>query len=348
MVLLKSTGRRTLRQVRRVVILCAVVQIVAMLGRDLKAQEFPSPQALLRGVEQARTNDDSVAATVELHYVSTTTDTNVILTCEIEIDRNRRRSAVTRNPGGSEIVIRDGDEFYGFRRHPGEDVHIYDEKRSAAVRGDVAFDPRVIGLSDVTTIASTVENCLWLDDYEEFQTLGQESIRGVNAWRVKVSRPDSTAEFWIEEPAFRVHRKTVETPVMRIEIDSEFAPGDSESPFPVRVVAKRDSPHLKFDRTYVVKRLDLGPPISPDRFTLKSMDLPLNTPVVDYRISRRVGFWNGEGLSELPVYQGERPQTPTAPVSPGYLRRFLLIAVNLVALAVIGWWWLMKRRSAAP
>jgi hypothetical protein len=31
------------------------------------------------------------------------------------------------------------------------------------------------------------------------------------------------------------------------------------------------------------------------------MDLPLNTDVVDYRIDRRIGFWDGEKLVDNPV-----------------------------------------------
>lgn len=52
-----------------------------------------------------------------------------------------------------------------------------------------------------------------------------------------------------------------------------------------------------------IKDFEIGAESEPDRFTLKGMEVPVNTPVVDYRIRKRIGYWDGEGLSEWPVVQ---------------------------------------------
>ncbi len=207
--------------------------------------------------------------------------------------------------------------------------------------------PRILGVSELMTCAHTVRVCLWIDDYDSMELEGSESLNGIDVWKVKVVRGDSTSRFWIEEPLFRVHRKTIETPHMAITIESTYSPDDRQSPFPQQVVIKRTYNAQEMQKrnehtVCTVKTFEAGIPISPDRFTLKAMDLPFNTPVVDYRISRNVGYWDGEGLSELPVYRGERPESPTAPSPPaaataektdGSTGRMLLIAINAIVIA---------------
>jgi hypothetical protein len=59
-----------------------------------------------------------------------------------------------------------------------------------------------------------------------------------------------------------------------------------------------------------VAHIQLGATIPAERFTLKSMGLPTNTMINDYRLSRIVGYWNGEDISESPVYnKGQPPGT---------------------------------------
>ena len=72
------------------------------------------------------------------------------------------------------------------------------------------------------------------------------------------------------------------------------------------------------------------------------MDIPVNTAVVDYRIQRRIGYWDGQGLSENPVPGG----IPLAATSTR--RPLLLIAVNVgVVLAVLLAIWYRRRLGTA-
>jgi hypothetical protein len=328
----------------------AIITLSLLVPADgLGAEEPPSAMALLRGVEVVRTQHDSLRTTLEIRYVSPPPAKTI--ECLVEMDGDRRRFEVFAGEVPGQVILRDGDEFHGFRRKKHEDVAVYDLRRATGVRGDVAFDPRILGLSDFMPCHLTAKNCLWYDSHDRLEVAGQESLRGVSVWRVKVNRKNSIAEFWIEEPSFRVHRKTVETPYIRIEIDSEFDSGASDWPFPSRVIAKRtykQSDRSGLERIYTVKSFDFGADIPAERFTLKSMDLHVNTMINDYRINRIVGYWNGEGLSDNPVYNGERPSELSAPGSQGG-RRLLVITLNLlfmVLLAAVIYW--RRRRRMAP
>jgi hypothetical protein len=306
----------------------------------------PWPAALLRGVEMARTESPSLKATLEIQYLLPPPATTI--ECLVELDGDKRRFEVFAGKVPSQVIIRDGDEFHGFVRKEHEDVQIYDLQRAYGVRGDVAFDPRVLGLDDLMPCNVTVKDCLWYDNPQKLEVVGQESLHGIKVWRVRAVRNEDTANYWIEEPSFRVHRVTFKSPWTSIEIEFEFDASSPQSPFPSRVVAKREDKVQKHEVTYIIKSLDAGAPISPDRFTLKSMELPFNTPVVDYRISRIVGYWDGQGLSKDPAQPGQQPPGPSSALPPLNIWRLLFIGVNgtVVFALLIYMLWRWRRRVA--
>ncbi len=320
-------------QCSRVAELAIAHVVILAFTLPVVAEEYPSPVALLRGVEVARTQSPSLKATLEIQYILPPPATTI--ECVVELDGDKRRFEVFTGKVPGQVIIRDGDEFHGFVRKKNEDVHIYDLQRALGVRGDVAFDPRVLGLDDLVPCNVTVKDCLWYHKSKKLEVVGQESLHGIKTWRVRATRDDVTSDYWIEEPSFRVHRRTLTRHGTKIEIESEFDSNPPLSPFPSRVIAKRTDPARKHEVIYIVKSFDVGVRIPPDRFTLKSMDLPINTPVVDYRISRIVGYWDGEGLSKEPVYRGQQPSAPrSTPPTPPARNRFLLIAINVFVLLV--------------
>lgn len=315
-----------------------------LLASGPAAAETPSPVALLRGVEAARDGHDAFKAVVEINEVSPPAET---VECHIEMDGDKRRSEVFIGGASREVVIRDGDEFRGYRRKANEDVHLYGVDRATAVRGDLAFDPRVLGLSDLLTCDLKVNDCLWYDEQEDLEVAGQERLRGVDVWKVKATRDQDVSEYWIEEPSFRVHRRTITTQGLRIEVDSEFDPADPRSPYPRRVVARREGGESPREHVYTVKSFEIDPSVPSERFTLASMGLPVNTAVVDYRISRTVGYWDGEGLSATPIYTGERPEAPTpAPLAAAPVRPWLIVVNAAFVLGILAFLW-RRRRAAA-
>lgn len=323
---------------------CLVAAVVCASG--LHAAEPPSALALLRGAESARVQADDIRATLTIEYLAPGPSRGLDYLVESSGDR-RRFEQFPASPAEGVVVLIDGGEVHGFRRKKNEDVHRYDMSRAVGVRGDTAFDPRILGLSDLMAADATVRACLWYETCDRTEVLGKERVGDVDAWRVRCFSGNTTSDFWIEEPSFRVHRRTIEWPGGRVEISSHFGAG--ESPFPQRVEIVRDEPNESMRRRVTVKSFETGASIPPERFTLASMDLPMNTPVVDYRISRIVGYWDGEGLSPRPVYAGERPEVRTpalAPPGAAPVRPWLIVANVVVVLGVLVFLW-RRRRAAA-
>lgn len=301
--------------------------------------------ALLRGVELARTAYDTGRLEFEVEFV--VPPRGKINDGAIEFDRLHRRSQSTEKGELLHTVIVDGDEIYDYVASPYTDVRVLSLDDAATGKDLVAFDPRILGLSDMMAMDTSVSGCLWRDGMESPVLIGKEQIAGVEVWRVKLQRSQSTSfEYWIEEPSFRVHRVTMTWPKRYVEILSTFSES-FESLFPIRVIAKRHVTdedksvrETVFERVYTVKKFESGKNVSPDRFSLASMDLPHNTPINDYRISRIVGYWDGEGISPQPSFG--RQQAPSPPSTQGIQMSRTLIILNVVI--VIGLLFMVFRR----
>ncbi len=274
----------------------------------------------------------------------------VTIECLIEMTGTKRRSEIFSKDVTGQVIIRDGEECRSYRRKQFEDVQIYDLQESVGSRADVAFDPRILGLNDLMPANMTVKSCLWPVNVDKLEVAGRESFHGVSVWRVRASRKNdgTTFEYRIEEPSFRVHRFIVKAEFTEIDVDSTFDPSDPKSPFPHRVVIRRREKvqNASFERTYTVKSFEVDPEISPERFTLGSIGLPINTMVVDYRIKRITGYWDGEGLSKNPVYQGERPSEQSSPPSLT-AGRLLVIGANALLILGLSLFYFVHRRNTS-
>jgi len=292
-------------------------------------------EALLHGVVQSRSQYDLVTAVVRIEYPDQPS-----AHYHVEQDGRNRRCEIMVDGKSRESILFDGEIYHGYRRKQNEDVHIYDVRRSVGVRGDIAFDPRLLGLSDILPNSLTLEQSLWKTAWKDMKVVGQEKLGDVEVWRVSIPRGNTTAEFWIEEPSFRVHRKSISTGESVTTIDSKFDSKESLWPFPSDVRCVRTG---GLSRGYVVEEFSAGENIPLSRFSLESFGLPLNTAIVDYRVNRNVGYWNGESISPNPQYSVE---TPVAPNSPKPRKSFqgTLIAINIV-LVLIAAVWFWKRRS---
>jgi hypothetical protein len=323
-----------------------ILILVATRGLRVEAQDV-SPMALLRGVEASRIQHTAVKAAIEIRYLSSRPPRTI--ECLVEQDGAKRRLEILGGNVDQQVIFRDGETFHSFRRVEHADVELYGVDDAVGTRGDLAFDPRILGLSDLMSCNTTVDVCLWYEGTDALEVVGRDTISGHNVWHVKATRNGNTSEYWIEEPSFRVHRRTTNTKATPIQINSEFGASAVDTPYPMRVSIRRSDSSGGFEREYIVHEFDAAAEIPAERFTLAAMDLPINTAVVDYRISRRIGFWDGEGLSEDPVYRGERPAlAPAPPVS--WPNRLLRIAGSLLVIAalVVVWWWRKRGASTMP
>jgi hypothetical protein len=275
----------------------------------------PTPLALLKGVEVERMKYEPIQVNFTTEYINDEDFGTVTISSLVETVQGMRRfenfpAENAKVFPGSVNILKD-EEVYAYRRTAGNGVNYYDLKE-AVRRADFVYDPRILGLVDLPSANKTVKECMCYEIYTEQSLVGRETINGINVWHVRCTQTGlATADFWIEEPSFRIHRKQVETLEagrLKVVIDSKF---DSKSvgPFPSEFHIQRFEQNKQvFNRIVHITEIVHGKPISPERFTLASMNLPLNTDVIDYRIHRRIGFWDGEKLVKKPVSMSTQEQ----------------------------------------
>jgi hypothetical protein len=263
---------------KTVAALYATFVVATGIGFDIDSSKDPTALALLRGVELTRAKYDNLRVELSLEYDDRTQ--RCTIPCLVEQAGQRRR--FEQFAGGclkeGEVILVNDRELWGHRRKKHEDLDIYDMERSVGVRGDTAFDPRIIGLGDIVTPADiTLRQLLWIDNCNQVKVLGCEDVNGVSTWRVHAIWGETTSDFWIEEPSFRLHKCVCECPGIRTENVSEFDPRDRTFPFSKRVQVTREE-GKKWKRLIItVKSFEVDKPIPAERFTMKSIGLPINT-----------------------------------------------------------------------
>lgn len=325
----------------------SIIAVGATLGAG--SSKDASALALLRGVELSRAKYDNLRVELVMEYADRAQE--CALPCLVEQAGRRRR--FEQFAGGclkqGEVIIVNDREVWGYRRKEYRDLEIYDMERSVGVRGDKAYDPRILGLTDIAVTAdATLRELLWIETCDRVELKGREDMKGHPTWRVRATWNDTTSDFWIEEPSFRVHKRLNQCPGIRVESISEFDPKDRTFPFPKHVEVTREEGKKWKRLNITVKSFEFDKLIPNERFTMKSIGLPMNTMINDYRIHRIVGYWDGEGVSKHPVYPDEKPRQPIPP-RPRHPHRLLLTGLNafviLALVIVLVWRW--RRRAAS-
>lgn len=316
--------------------MCLVLAAIAVNSNSANAQS-PSGKALLRGAEQVRSRYESLRVELTFEVISPAPATKT--KCLIEMDgKNRRFERVASANTRGSVVLIDGDEVYAYERLDNSDVRLCDMTYVVGTSGDLAFDPRILGLTDLPSANTSVKACLWYDNGSELEVQGKDRAKGIDTWRVRTRNQTVTSTYWIEEPSFRVHERTLEWPQGRSEIRSEYDSPGTDFPFPSHVRIKRTDGDRSTELRIDVSSFDVDAKIEPERFTLASMDLPINTMVIDYRTQRVVGYWNGTDLSENPFYPNQSADAGDATSSD---RRLWFICANvivMISLVVLIWW----------
>ena len=305
--------------------------VAVSVASPIQGAEYPSAPALLRGVEAARKVAAPLKASFTMEFIAPAPSFKIECVVECDGQKCRFESGPTKTEPQT-ITIVDSDEVRRFRRKPHEDVCIYDMPDALGSRAIRAFDPRILGLSDVMAANATVRRCLGYESTGEMEVVGAEVIDGTNVWRVRIKKMPIEHNFWIEEPSFRLHRRTIEWDKSKVDIRSEFDLNDPDSPLPKRVHIERAESGRTREIEITMTSLEWPAAIPPERFTLKSMDLPKNTMINDYRINRIVGYWDGEGISKDPIHEAISPAA--APPS-GAGQRWPLVAASTLLLVLI-------------
>jgi len=297
-----------------------------VLLHPVAANDAPTAAGLLTGARLARESITSMQCILEIEETSEAVRSN--RKYKVEMLGDKLRFEELGDP--SIIAISDGETRYHYTREEHAQLSIRAEHDAAFSTTVAIFDPRIIGLSDICPPHLKLDKAVWSGGEVTSRVIGREQLNGVDAWRVASTRGDAIAEFWVDASSFRVHRKTVETPTFKVDIQSIYEP-NTTGILPSEVVATRTGGDI-FTCRYKITSVDFRQ-IPEERFTFSTLELPLNTPAVDYGLKKAIGYWDGEAFSPNRLKRSEISPKPVASGQPVRRSYFLVIAF-LIFLAI--------------
>jgi len=282
-----------------------ITNLMVVLGVATIANDDAKALALLKGVEQERLKYDCFHIRYEEHRAESGQ------TSEQVVDFDKGKIRKEHLPGqafqGNKSILLD-DIVYYMTSYNATDVALVPHQSTNAYGAGV-YDPRLLGLTDMMNHNTDIPTCLLYKTRSNF-AVSRENLDGRSVWVVEC-RDDERNDFahwklYIEEPGFRLIRRTVESESHRTQIDNEYSE-QNFLPFPTKTHIyrvehqKEGNEIVVFDHNITVKEVQIKKSFPPETFTLAGLNLPLNATVSDYRISRRLGYWDGEKIVDDPV-----------------------------------------------
>lgn len=347
--------------------------MITYFGPAGAADGTPDPLALLRGVEEVRRTCRSgrVDIQVKVSYPRTPKRTPTDLRLAVAFDgANLRfdqyqRVVIAKSSGSPDPVAlerrlrsMDGDLDAFVRAGHGtyQDEHIrsafdgtqflqYSKDKGASVKDlakgspGLVFDPRVSGLSVWIDINDTVANSLAYRGAKSVTVVGREEIGGMPCWHVRVlDSYDQERGFWIsDDESFRVYKCTFSANGQNLETRSTYSQQETGWALPESIANR------KFDRAGQVDQLieasvtkaEFNVAVDPRLWTLAGLEMPLGEMVIDERIRRVIGHFDGQGLTPQftdAVRKGQAARW--RPLHWGMVVTGLVIAAALAAVFV--------------
>ncbi|MBP3958431.1 hypothetical protein J8F10_24550 [Gemmata sp. G18] len=347
-----------------------------LLCSDLYGQSA-DPVALLRGVEQAR---KPLHGKLHLKWATKAGENRGALEVDVEFDRDKwrftqvervvesrseqaaERDRVIRankgDPGAAvkaglgklvtqkTLSVFDGSKLVQYADQLGGYIRVH-EKGSAYL----CFDVRTLGIARGYTPAYSLSECLGIDVAGSAKTVGKEVVDGKSCWHVIFSHDIAEVDFhyWIcDTENFRVCRYEYhyprDKPQLRVVTRLEYA--NEKDVLPIRVTAEEHSGAGTKVSTYEISNADYT--VRPDEaiFTYKGLDMPPGAMVIDDRVNRVVGYFNGTDLSaELDDALQKSAAVAAREVQPPGTSWPLYTVLALVGLvlSVFGWSRLRRR-----
>jgi len=238
-------------------------------------------------------------------------DTNLqAQTFNMPPDRAVRAGFLT--PFDSRVVtIYDGSTLLEYTENSNEGIHRADAKNPVNDYASYVFDPRCLGVSARLSVLDTVESCL-SPSAQAAQLKGEESVDGISAWHVSLAHDSVPTDFWFEK-AFPL--RVLKCAFNNIVALSRYDDVNTNDVLPLDVTISIRLLDGVFFRNITRQSARFNIPMDPASWTIAGLNMQVGTPVTDDRLMRRIGYWNGVGLSEFP------PDKPATNVSDGLVWR---------------------------
>ncbi|QDU05407.1 hypothetical protein V6x_51440 [Gimesia chilikensis] len=313
-----------------------IVSLLMILLCSSKSDaEIAEGKILLQGVENFRNLLPPVS--LSCHY-TLEGPTQKYIDSDLIIDYEDRRYRFTiLNDEGDACCIFDGEKLISFDGK--NSCVITSPTKPASILG---FDPRIIGITPVYNASMNFEDQIAYQDAKSFESIKEENLDQINTPMIKlVDRFDQEVSFWVQPTKdFRVLKHQVvifddEQAVLRYETLCEFSESSPISWIPSKVVTTQfdSNGNTNLKSTVLIKQIDVKDSFPRDIWTLKGLSLPVNQPVADIRIKKRIGYWDGKRLSKTLVNKFQSPISKDSQKRNNYV--FYLIAINIVVLTLI-------------
>gem|GEM_PF-2067299 len=327
-------------------LLAGSVVTVAVAEKDNSAE--PDPVALLKKVAAAREKIKSgeMEFIVAQHDYKWNIQTNYSL-LKVVFDGEKRRfeqlqresAYVSSDPNVTKLVDAKRLELNGdddalaqmglikfFDSHyrtiyDGKIITQFDGRTDTNIRdpkGGISqylFDPRTFGLADNLSLGSPIEDFFSYQTAQSVALIGKETVDNIPAWHIRVRVADTWRyEFWIDVN-HPTHVIKQESPNVGTTILARFDERNPDDPIPLEVnsVAHYGGDPRPWETRMIRANAQYNVPIDPKAFTLAGLEMPAGSAVNDNRISRRIGYWNGQNLSQN--FPRNAPRREDNPVS---------------------------------
>jgi hypothetical protein len=272
-----------------------------------------------------------------VRVVSTSASHNNDFQYEMEFDGERRSFARSRTINSNETldkVLFDGKEVTLYND---SGISLYN---LGSEQGHVVVDPRILGLTCEFTGTERLDwfkYGSWKDCKAEIT--GADEVDGLHTWHVRMGDADCVFNWWIDEKnGFRVYRYVEEMGKMgHNEIRSYY--NENYPWLPTNSVLQRfnEEGSLIGQVSITIFKSQADVKFPDTTWTLAGMRIPSNDiPVTDLRISKVIGFWNGQRIRPA---SEPAPRKPYQPVPPqGSPKRSLFIIIMLIVFfGPLGW-----------
>lgn len=316
-----------------------IILSLALIAQPRLTCAAPDPIALLRGVENAREEARSgrFEMTVKMTFPQQPKRGEKLTRLVVAFDGSNRRydqfqrvvmidasgpdhgvakqKQIEALGGDPEAVVHAGigtfKDVHVHSAYDGTQLMQYAEDMGSQVKDpskgtpDFVFDPRLLGISVWLSLSDDLSDYLAYRDAKSFKLIGREDVAGHPTWHVNViDHYGQDKHLWVADGEhFRVYRSSLVSPYKRLEVESIYDDLAVKSPLPLAVTARDYDSHGKLSREtrVTVDKAQYNVRVDPKSWTIAGLGMPLGQMVVDERIHRVVGHFDGEGLTpQLP------------------------------------------------
>ncbi len=298
-----------------------------------KAADTPDPVALLRGVEGVRQacRSGRVEMRLKVSYPQSPKQTPQDIRLSVAFDGPNLRfdqyqriviveSTATPDPTAQDRVLKslggDLDAFVRAGHGRFQDVHVrgtfdgtqfmeYSEDGGAIVKDltkgspGLILDPRILGISTWVDIGDTVSDCMRYRNAKLVTVVDRGVFDGSPCWQVRVlDSYNQDRRFWIaDDGSFRVRKSSFSPGRSRRETTSKYGKPDRVVPESAMISTFDHAGLLKELIEISVTQAEYNKPVDPKLWSLAGLKIPLGAMLIDERIHRVVGHFDGEGLT---------------------------------------------------